>query len=325
MALVEVEGNPVPAGAVSGFFPGAAGQKLRFARWGARGPETLGTVCLFHGRTEFVEKYFEVIEELRERGFAVATHDWHGQGGSARALRSPLLGHCDSFEDYVEDVGHFMREVALPDCPPPYYALAHSMGGTILLHALTRRPSFFERAVLVAPMLRIALTRLSHDALRRTSGAACRMGLGRVPVALLRRSLKPAPFEGNLLTSDPGRYARLMALQEAAPHFTLGQPTFGWLSAACRAIDEIDDPDFPARLTTPVLLVAAADDGIVSTRAVERLARRLKNGGLVMVPGSRHEVLMERDICRAAFWGAFDAFVPGSPVFTEELEELATG
>jgi len=34
---------------------------------------------------------------------------------------------------------------------------------------------------------------------------------------------------------------------------------------------------------------------------------------------------MERDICRAAFWGAFDAFVPGSPVFTEELEELATG
>ncbi len=33
-----------------------------------------------------IEKYFEVVSELRERGFAVAVLDWRGQGGSARAL-----------------------------------------------------------------------------------------------------------------------------------------------------------------------------------------------------------------------------------------------
>ncbi len=30
------------------------------------------------------------------------------------------------------------------------------------------------------------------------------------------------------------------------------------------------------------------------------------------VPGSRHEILMERDAFREQFWAAFDAFVPGS-------------
>jgi lysophospholipase len=34
-----------------------------------------------------------------------------------------------------------------------------------------------------------------------------------------------------------------------------------------------------------------------------------------VVPGSRHELLMERDIVRGQFWAAFDAFVPGSPLF----------
>ena len=43
-----------------------------------------GTCVLLNGQTEFIEKYFEVIDELRGRGFAVATMDWRGQGGSGR-------------------------------------------------------------------------------------------------------------------------------------------------------------------------------------------------------------------------------------------------
>ena len=56
----------------------------------ARGPvpaapdvPAAGVCVLLNGQTEFIEKYFEVIDELRGRGFAVATMDWRGQGGSA--------------------------------------------------------------------------------------------------------------------------------------------------------------------------------------------------------------------------------------------------
>ena len=29
----------------------------------------------------------------------------------------------------------------------------------------------------------------------------------------------------------------------------------------------------------------------------------------------QHEIMMDQDICRNQFWAAFDAFVPGTPLF----------
>ena len=85
---------------MSASFRATTGSKLRFARWEAtRGPRR-GTVCLFGGRGEFIEKYFEVVADLRRRGFAVATMDWRGQGGSARPLSNPRKGHVRNFDQY---------------------------------------------------------------------------------------------------------------------------------------------------------------------------------------------------------------------------------
>ena len=56
-----------------------------------------GTVCVFGGRGEFIEKYFETVNELRNRGFAVATMDWRGQGHSSRQLPDPRKGLCRRF------------------------------------------------------------------------------------------------------------------------------------------------------------------------------------------------------------------------------------
>ena len=63
MELFSLARNPVPSGAVVGTFPGYDGQPMRYARFEAtRGPRR-GTICLFHGFTEFIEKYFEMIAE----------------------------------------------------------------------------------------------------------------------------------------------------------------------------------------------------------------------------------------------------------------------
>jgi lysophospholipase len=32
----------------------------------------------------------------------------------------------------------------------------------------------------------------------------------------------------------------------------------------------------------------------------------------VLIPGARHELMMERDVYAGQFWAAFDAFVPGA-------------
>src|SRR5579871_3802211 len=99
MKLVSIPANPVPEGAVTGMLKTSDGVSIRFARWPPP-PGRKGTVCIFQGRTEFIEKYFEVVRELNSRGFAVATLDWRGQGLSERELRDPRKGHVTNFSKY---------------------------------------------------------------------------------------------------------------------------------------------------------------------------------------------------------------------------------
>ena len=135
MQLIEIPSNPIPENAICGALRAADGVQLRFARWPAP-PGRKGTVCVFHGRCEFIEKYFETVRELHARGFAVATFDWRGQGMSDRALADTHKGHVWSFDEYATDLGAFMQEIVLPDCPPPFFALGHSMGASILLRSV---------------------------------------------------------------------------------------------------------------------------------------------------------------------------------------------
>ena len=84
------------------FFIMSGGVRLRAARFDA---DRLRGVCmLLSGQTEFIEKYFEVIDELLGRGFSVATMDWRGQGGSDRLLADPRKAHIADFVQYDEDV-----------------------------------------------------------------------------------------------------------------------------------------------------------------------------------------------------------------------------
>ena len=56
----------------------------------------------------------------------------------------------------------------------------------------------------------------------------------------------------------------------------------------------------------------AGADKVVSTKAVEAYARSLRLGSLLMIDGSKHEILQEVDLYREQFLAAFDAFIPGS-------------
>jgi lysophospholipase len=61
------------------------------------------------------------------------------------------------------------------------------------------------------------------------------------------------------------------------------------------------------------LIIAAGADPVCATPAIERFSSRLKAGRVIVIPGARHEILMEQDAIREQFWAAFDAFVPGTP------------
>ncbi|MCL4766476.1 MAG: alpha/beta hydrolase [Hyphomicrobiaceae bacterium] len=312
MELVALARNPVPSGAVVGAFEGYDGGPMRFARWQpTRGPRR-GTVCVFTGRSEFIEKYFEVIADLRRRGFDVAIMDWRGQGGSYRPLRNPRKGWVRTFSEYDKDLACFMQQVVLPSCPAPHIALAHSMGGHILLRNAGQPSCRFERMVLLAPMLRFHDSKVGTPqrlaSLYATVGTA--LGLGRAYVrGGSDASADPVAFEGNPLTSDRDRFARNRALIDAAPHLLLGAPTIGWLNAAYRSMAMLSSPAYAERLQVPLLIGIAGQDTIVDSRATEAFAARLKVGTTLMLSLARHEILQESDEIRARFWAAFDAYL----------------
>jgi lysophospholipase len=163
MTLVSIPANPVPENVVSGMIKTPDGAELRFARW-APPAGRKGTVCVFTGRSEHIEKYFETVRDLRDRGFAVAMIDWRGQGHSSRRLRDPRKGYVRDFSDFEVDVETFVQQVVLPDCPPPYFALAHSMGGAVMLRVAHAGKRWFDRMVLSAPMIDLPGRRTSFPA-----------------------------------------------------------------------------------------------------------------------------------------------------------------
>jgi lysophospholipase len=314
MRLVSIPANPVPDDFVTGTLKTADGVGLRFARWQPP-PGRRGTVCIFQGRGEWIEKYFETVRDLRARGFAVATLDWRGQGLSDRALDDRHKGHVRDFSEYDTDLETFMREIVMPDCPPPLFAIGHSTGATVLIRAAHRGRRWFDRTVLIAPL--IGLTGFAATTTARLVVRALRIGgfgTRYVPEGE-DTTMQSRPFIGNILSSDPVRFARNAAVLEAEPALGIGKPTVSWADAAYRAMAALQQRGYPARIRLPMLIVAAGSDVIVSNTAIEDFATLLRAGSHLVVPGAQHELLMEQDRFRTQLWAAFDAFVPGTALF----------
>src|SRR5262249_3720987 len=150
-------------------------------------------------------------------GFAVATFDWRGQGLSERALSDPHKGYVRSFSDYITDLEAVMEQVVLPDCPPPIFALGHSMGAAVAIRACPDGRRWSERTVLSAPMIA-----LPQGGLTRVAGPLARfmrlLGIGGAYVPTGESSSTGTEgFLGNVFTSDPVRYARNGAVLEQEP------------------------------------------------------------------------------------------------------------
>ena len=310
-SLAEVPSNPAPKGATVSVFETSDGVKLRYALFPKGEGAPRGTICLVQGRTEFIEKYFETIADFQARGFAVATFDWRGQGGSQRLLRRSRLGYVRSFDEYWTDLKSFHGTVLLPDCPPPYHLVGHSMGGLVSLYAGMRDRMMFERIFVTSPMVGLETPLMGIGGWARVMNAASFLGLGRFSISRGSTDKPPSEssFPGNPVTSDARRYMRMVDVLKARPDLLIGAPTIRWSAASLSAMVRAARDDFPGAIKIPVLMLAAARDEVVSTSATEALGLRMRTGRHLVIPAARHELFMENDAIRAQVFAAFDAFI----------------
>jgi len=305
MGFVRVPGNEPPVGAEEHWLEGRGGVKVRvLTAPPSRGPAR-GSVIVAPGRTEFIEKYFEVIGELQQRGFAVFCIDWRGQGLSGREVENSLKGHFITFDDPVNDLSTALKLLG-DRLPRPHIGLAHSMGGAIMLRALQTRRIELDAAAFSAPMFGIqGLTDVATKYVRFMVS----LGLGGTFAPSVDKKWKRENFKKNPVTHDKGRHDRCQGLIAEEPRLALAGPTSGWVAAAAEATEAFKQPGSLAHVRIPILIASAAEEQLVDNASHDAVAHDLPDARYITIDGAKHELLMETDPIRAQFWAAFDELV----------------
>ncbi len=295
-----------PAGARACWLHAADGVRLRVAVYGTG---ARGTILLFPGRTEVIEKYGHLAPALMAGGFGLSAIDWRGQGLSDRAAPGLTLGHVGDFAEYQRDLAAWVAALPALGLAGPYVVLAHSMGGCIALRALVS--GFAARAVAFsAPMWGLELSTLNRALGWGLSAAARAAGQGLRPVPGLgdEATLARMDFDTNLLTTDRRTFAHMQAQVRAVPELGVGGPSLGWLNAGLRetrALARLGSPALPA-LTGVGGLEKVVDPGAIAARMAG-----WPGAELVEYPGAEHEILMERPEVRDDFIARLRAHFEG--------------
>lgn len=301
MAFVRVPGNDIPEGAEEHWLEGRGGVKVRVMTAPSVGAAR-GSIIIAPGRTEFIEKYFEVTREFQARGFAVFCIDWRGQGLSGREVENGLKGHFSTFDDPVNDLSTALKLLAAK-LPRPYIGLAHSMGGAIMLRALQTRRIELEGAAFSAPMWGIAGL---NDMAKKYVRFMTSLGAGGQFAPSVETKWKRENFKKNPVTHDKERHSRCQGLIAEEPRLALAGPTIGWVAAAADATEAFLQPNGLAHVRIPVLVATAGEEQLVDNASHPLVVAQLPEARHITIVGAKHEILMETDELRSQFWAEFD-------------------
>lgn len=287
----------LPAGGTVAMRTMADGWPVRTAIWPGSDPGR-GSILLLTGRGDFIEKYAETLHDLVDAGWSVATCDWRGQGLSGRLGDAPEKGHCNSFEPWVADLGELAAWFRV-ELPGPWFAIAHSMGGHLLLRHLASHSDDFDRVALLSPMLGMLAPPLGPRAAALAARIKVRLGQGGDYVAGGGPRIKAAPGSARqtLLTSDPDRYGDEAWWAEQVPAVSMGSPTWGWLDAAFASLQRLRGQ--LSVVKTPLLILVPSQDWLVDNAAT-RGAAEVLGATVEVIAGAGHELLREADARRAA-------------------------
>ena len=263
-----------------------------------------GTLIFCPGRTEFIEKYFETVEDFLKRGFTILVVDPRGQGLSDRLLDDRTKSYVKRFQDYADDLSFATAQLS-SHLPKPHILMGHSMGGCIALQAVISGVMNPTAIICSAPML--GLFDVETSVLSNVIKIAAMLGFSKrnLPFQGQKNGL-PAEFSGNKLTSDKARFERWAEYFQSTPDLRVGPPTIAWIAEALRGMAFVNRNADKVKI--PGLIIAAGGDPIVDPASNHRFCQ---SSGLdyKVVPGALHELFMERDQFRNQFLNEFDAFL----------------
>lgn len=281
--------SPAPLDGAAYWTHASDGVRIRLGVWQPDGAK--GTVLMFPGRTEYIEKYAPAAGDFAARGFATIAIDWRGQGIADRMLDDAMTGHVHMFQDYQLDVAAMVAAARELNLPEPFYLVAHSMGGCIGLRALHEALPVVA-AAFTGPMWGIRILPHLRPVAWALASLMPALGQGhRLPPTTEPHPLViKAPFEDNPLTTDRPMFEMMRQQLLAHPELSLGGPSFVWLREALTETLALSRMPSPA---TPCETYLGTNERIVHMGRIHDRMSDWSNGTLHLIDGGEHEVLME--------------------------------
>ena len=304
--FLELDDYKAPKGIKSYFVEMDDGIRLRVCHWMNQEDDKKGTILLQQGHNEFIEKYYETIQEFLDRGYSVISFDWRGQGMSDRQINNPHKAFIKDFKRHDKDLEYILEEIIEKNFSKPLIGIGHSMGGCLMLSAFHNHQEKFHLGILSAPMLGF-----KNEKFLKTASSL--MNIIRKDTDYLLGS-KPnmgieTSFEKNDLTKDPARYNRILRLVRKYPDIRLWGVTNAFVKAVNERLKTIRIKSWAEKITLKILIINNIKDQVVDSKKIKKMSLRLINSQIEEFLHTEHEIFMEKDIYRNQMWEKVDTFL----------------
>ena len=293
------------------------GTKIRVGEWHSKASadsKKLLIVC--PGRASFIEKNDRLADYFSQLGFRVIVIDWQGHGGSDRLVSNPQKVYIDDYQSYVDDVKLTLK--AHLNADQEVYLVGSSMGAVVVIQFLQdqnlTKDFPVKAAILLSPMLGMKTKPFPVFAARWLAAAATKFGYGdHYCYGYGDFDFSKDIFEKNRNTHDRDNFERQKKIARDYPQFLTAGPTYRWLNASFKALDQAHQAECLQLVTIPIFIATAGDDQTVDTSYDAKLATHLKNGTHKIYEGAWHNIFNESDSIRQKLQHDMEAFLGLNP------------
>ena len=229
-------------------------------------------VLVAHGAGEHSARYQHVAEKFTDRGYAVAALDHPNHGKSDGSY-----GHVERFDDFLQTLEIFHRQVKADFPGLPQILLGHSMGGLISSLYLLQHQKDFLGCVLSGAAIKTEIEpgRLQMMLIRLMSALAPRVGVLQLDASGVSRD----PSVVDKYVNDP-----------LVNHGKMTARMVAELFVAMAIIEENAD-----KISLPMLLLHGEADAMTAAEGSRFLHQRISSADktLTIYPDLYHEIFNE--------------------------------
>jgi lysophospholipase len=276
-----------------GTFAGKAGVALPYKAFEL--PVERAAIVLIPGHLADKMEYREVAYSLTQEGYSVYVYDHRGQGHAPRLAKNPQIAHVDDFQDYIDDLEAFLKQVVRTKAHPYVFGIGSSMGGLIGTRLVQQHPKALDAFVAAVPAYGVQLKGIPSPIVKLW--LRFQIALGRAnSYAPLQKDGSLEEMRARKELNSYTRWKEELKLRAIDPAFIMGGPSNRLLLGMIEAGEAVMQNAITT--TTPILAIEAENELTVLSPRIEKFSELAPHAILFTLPRAYHRIFLEADDIR---------------------------